>query len=79
VVIWLWLLLARLFPAFPHQSNASPFEPPSVVPTPCYLRATGLPTCLLIHFGKAKIEVRRSGMSPGRGTEGIELEVKDIQ
>ena len=44
-----------------------------------YLRATGLPTCLLINFGKAKIEVRRLGMSPGRGTGDIELEVKDIQ
>ena len=44
-----------------------------------YLRATGLPTCLLINFGKAKIEVRRLGMSPGRGTGDIEIEVKDIQ
>jgi len=31
------------------------------------LRATGLPTCLLINFGKAKIEVRRLGMKPGKG------------
>ena len=43
------------------------------------LRATGLPTCLLINFGKAKIEVRRLGMSPGKGTEEMELDVKDIQ
>ncbi len=44
-----------------------------------HLRATGLPTCLLINFGKAKIEVRRLGMSPGKGTGEMELEVKDIQ
>ena len=43
------------------------------------LRATGLPTCLLINFGKAKIEVRRLGISPGKGTGDMELEVKDIQ
>ena len=44
-----------------------------------YLRATGLPTCLLINFGKAMIEVRRLGMSPGKGTGGIELDVKDVE
>jgi len=44
-----------------------------------YLRATGLPTCLLINLGKAKIEVRRLGISPGKGTGDMELEVKDIQ
>ena len=44
-----------------------------------YLRATGLPTCLLINFGKAKIEVRRLGMGPGKGTGDMELEVRDIQ
>lgn len=44
-----------------------------------YLRATGLPTCLLINFGKAKIEVRRLGMSPAEGRGAMELEVKDIQ
>ncbi|BDU73617.1 GxxExxY protein [Mesoterricola silvestris] len=44
-----------------------------------YLRATGLPTCLLVNFGKAKIEVRRLGMSPGKGTGGMELEVKDVE
>jgi hypothetical protein len=43
------------------------------------LRATGLQTCLLINFGKAKIEVRRLGMGPGKGTGDMELEVKDIQ
>ena len=44
-----------------------------------YLRATGLPTCLLINFGKAKIEVRRLGMKLGEGAGGMELEVKDVQ
>jgi len=43
-----------------------------------YLRATGLPTCLLINFGKAKIEVRRLGMKLGEGSGGMELEVKDV-
>ena len=38
----------------------------------------GLPTCLLINSGKAKIEVRRLGMGPGKGTGDLELEVKDI-
>lgn len=44
-----------------------------------YLRATGLPTCLLINFGQAKIEVRRLGMKHGGGTGGMELEVRDVQ
>lgn len=43
-----------------------------------YLRATGLGTCLLINFGKAKIEVRRLGMSLGKGAGDIELDVKDV-
>jgi hypothetical protein len=30
-------------------------------------------------FGKAKIEVRRLGMSPGTGTGTVELEVKDVE
>jgi len=28
-----------------------------------YLKATGLQTCLLLNFGKSKVEVRRLGMS----------------
>lgn len=44
-----------------------------------YLRATGLPTCLLVNFGKGKIEVRRLGLGPGKGSGDMELEVKDIQ
>jgi hypothetical protein len=44
-----------------------------------HLRATGLPTCLIINFGKAKIAARRLGISPGKGTGDMELEVKDIQ
>jgi len=43
-----------------------------------YLRATGLGTCLLINFGKAKIEVRRLGMSRGMGAGEFELDVKDV-
>jgi len=44
-----------------------------------YLRATGLPTCLLVNFGKAKIEVRRLGMKAGEGTGGLDLEVREVQ
>lgn len=33
-----------------------------------YLKATGLQTCLLLNFGKAKVEVRRLGMSRGQAT-----------
>lgn len=44
-----------------------------------YLRATGLPTCLLVNFGKAKIEVRRLAMTPGASAGSMELDVKDVQ
>jgi GxxExxY protein len=30
-----------------------------------YLRATGLPACLLINFGKSRIQIRRLHPSPG--------------
>lgn len=34
-----------------------------------YMKATGLQTCLLLNFGKSKVEVRRLGMSRGFETE----------
>ena len=43
-----------------------------------YLRATGLQTCLLVNFGKAKIEVRRLSMSRVKGAGDLELEVGDV-
>ena len=43
-----------------------------------YLRATNLEICLLINFGKAKIEVRRLTLSRGKGAGEIELDVKDV-
>ena len=30
-----------------------------------YLKATGLPACLLLNFGRSKLEVRRLGMDRG--------------
>jgi len=41
------------------------------------LRATGLTTCLLVNFGKAKIEVRRLSMTRVKGAAAPELEVQD--
>ena len=43
-----------------------------------YLRATNLETCLLINFGKARIEVRRLNMRPGKAAGEFELDVKDV-
>jgi GxxExxY protein len=43
-----------------------------------YLKATGREVCLLVNFGKNKVEVRRFVLSRGgRGGE-LELDVKDI-
>ena len=41
------------------------------------LRATGLATCLLVNFGKAKIEVRRLSMTRGKEAAALELDVQD--
>jgi len=63
------MALWRRFTRTPWPSNCAGLN---------YLRATGLETCLLINFGKAKIEVRRLGMSRGKGTGEIELDGKDL-
>ena len=44
-----------------------------------YMKATGLVTCLLVNFGKAKVQVRRLGMNRGTSVGTVELDVKDIE
>jgi hypothetical protein len=36
-------------------------------------------TCLLVNFGRAKIQVRRLGMTRAVATGDVELDVKDVQ
>ena len=43
-----------------------------------YLRATGVGVCLLVNFGKAKIEVRRLEMNRVKKAGAFELEVEDV-
>jgi len=43
-----------------------------------YMRGTRLVTCLLVNFGRAKIQVRRFGMTRAAATGDVELEVKDV-
>ena len=44
-----------------------------------YMKATRIETCLLVNFGKARIQVRRLGMTRGPAAGEVELEVKDVQ
>jgi len=44
-----------------------------------YMRGTRLATCLLVNFGRAKIQVRRLGMTRAAATGDVELDVKDVQ
>jgi len=44
-----------------------------------YMKGTGLGICLLVSFGKSRIQVRRLGMSRGPPAGEVELEVKDVQ
>ena len=44
-----------------------------------YMRGTRLVTCLLVNFGRAKIQVRRLGMTRSAETGDVELDVKDVQ
>ena len=44
-----------------------------------YMRGTRLVTCLLVNFGRAKIQVRRLGMTRSPATGDVELDVKDVQ
>ena len=43
------------------------------------MRGTGLVTCLLVNFGRAKVQVRRLSMSRGTETGDVELKVDEIQ
>jgi len=43
------------------------------------MRGTRLVTCLLVNFGRAKIQVRRLGMTRAAATGDVELDVKDVQ
>ena len=40
---------------------------------------TRLETCLLVNFGRTKIQIRRLGMTRAAATGDVELDVKDIQ
>jgi GxxExxY protein len=44
-----------------------------------YMRGTGLVTCLLVNFGRAKIQVRRLSMTRGTETGDVELNVDEVQ
>ena len=44
-----------------------------------YMRGTGLVTCLLVNFGRAKIQVRRLSMSRGTETGDVDLKVDEVQ
>jgi len=44
-----------------------------------YMRGTRLVICLLVNFGRAKLQVRRLGMTRSAATGDVELDVKDIQ
>jgi GxxExxY protein len=44
-----------------------------------YLRGTGLATCLLVNFGRAKIQVRRLSLSRGAGNGDVDLNVDEVQ
>jgi len=42
------------------------------------MRGTGLVTCLLVNFGRAKIQVRRLSMSRGAETGDVDLKVDEV-
>jgi GxxExxY protein len=44
-----------------------------------YMRGTGLGTCLLVNFGRAKIQVRRLSMNRRTGTGDVDLKVDEVQ
>jgi hypothetical protein len=43
------------------------------------MRGTGLASCLLVNFGRAKIQVRRLSMSRGTETGDVDLKVDEVQ
>jgi GxxExxY protein len=44
-----------------------------------YMKGTGLVTCLLVNFGRAKIQVRRLSMDRGTEAGNVELKVDEVQ
>ena len=44
-----------------------------------YMKGTGLVTCLLVNFGRAKIQVRRLSMNRGTEAGDVDLKVDDVQ
>ena len=44
-----------------------------------YLRGTGLITCLLVNFGRAKLQVRRLSMDRGTDSGDVDLKVEEVQ
>jgi len=44
-----------------------------------YMRGTGLTTCLLVNFGRAKIQVRRLSMNPRTEGGDVDLKVDEVQ
>jgi GxxExxY protein len=42
------------------------------------MRGTGLVTCLLVNFGRAKIQVQRLSMSRGAETGDVDLKVDEV-
>jgi hypothetical protein len=43
------------------------------------MRGTGLVTCLLVNFGRGKIQVRRLSMTRGTETGDVDLKVDEVQ
>jgi GxxExxY protein len=44
-----------------------------------YMKGTGLVTCLLVNFGRAKIQVRRLSMDRATEAGDVELKVDEVQ
>ena len=44
-----------------------------------YMRGTGLVTCLLVNFGREKIQVRRLSMNRRAETGDVDLKVDEVQ
>lgn len=44
-----------------------------------YMRGTGLVTCLLVNFGRAKIQIRRLSMDRVAETGDVDLKVDQVQ
>lgn len=44
-----------------------------------YMRGTGLTTCLLVNFGRARIQIRRLSMSRRTETGELDLKMDEVQ